>query len=216
MLVYVESNFILELALEQEEVRPAKEILRLAESRKLEFVFPIFALIECFQKIIRNGEERQKLYNEQLHKQLEQLRRSELHKLFLPNFQSASLDLLEIKKIERKSLEATTTQLLSASRSIDINPMVFEQAIKKYQSKGLELDDALIYAAIINDIQQQAQNEAKIFISRDTRAFGKRSIYSGEIESELKLYNCTYIPRFEDALKRIESLLSQNEQESPN
>lgn len=39
MIVYVESNFCLELAFQQEEEAHAQEILRLAEAGRLELVF---------------------------------------------------------------------------------------------------------------------------------------------------------------------------------
>jgi len=39
MIVYVETNFILELAFEQEQLQAANEILKLAEQSKVEFAF---------------------------------------------------------------------------------------------------------------------------------------------------------------------------------
>jgi len=40
MIVYVESNFCLELAFQQEDETQAEGILQLAEARRVELVFP--------------------------------------------------------------------------------------------------------------------------------------------------------------------------------
>ena len=46
MRVYVESNFILELVLEQEQRHACEEILTLAAGRTIELALPAFALID--------------------------------------------------------------------------------------------------------------------------------------------------------------------------
>src|SRR5262245_16095012 len=120
MIVYIESNFILELVLEQEEAQAVNEIVTMAENSQLELVFPIFALIESFNRVISNGEERKKLYNDQLNKQFGQLQRSELHKSFAPTFQATSNELLNIKNIEMRAIEAAMPRLIKVVRSLDI------------------------------------------------------------------------------------------------
>ena len=44
MIVYVESNFVLELAFLQEEYESCMELLRLAESRDIHLVLPAFSI----------------------------------------------------------------------------------------------------------------------------------------------------------------------------
>src|SRR5881394_3448686 len=46
LIAYIESNFVLELALEQEEAPAAQKILELAEKGRIELAFPTFALSE--------------------------------------------------------------------------------------------------------------------------------------------------------------------------
>ena len=63
MIVYVETNFILELALEQEQHQAANQILELVERGKLEFAFPGFSISESLSKITRQRIERDNLHN---------------------------------------------------------------------------------------------------------------------------------------------------------
>jgi hypothetical protein len=44
--VYVETNFVLELALEQAQHAECEEILRLAESKSVEIALPAFSFVE--------------------------------------------------------------------------------------------------------------------------------------------------------------------------
>ena len=46
MIVYIESNFVLEVALEQEESKAAEDILGLVEEGRIKLVLPTFALID--------------------------------------------------------------------------------------------------------------------------------------------------------------------------
>src|SRR5437660_335051 len=51
MIAYIESNFILELALQQEQASAAEAILALAEQKKVELVLPAFAISEPFSTL---------------------------------------------------------------------------------------------------------------------------------------------------------------------
>ena len=63
MIVYIESNFILEIVLQQKEALAAEDILKLAESNKIELVFPSFALSEPFSTIMHIQSERRRWMN---------------------------------------------------------------------------------------------------------------------------------------------------------
>jgi hypothetical protein len=52
--VYVESNFVLEIVLEQEQHQACEAILTLAESRAIELALPAFALVEPYESMVRD------------------------------------------------------------------------------------------------------------------------------------------------------------------
>ncbi len=58
MDVYVESNFVLELALLQEQYKSCQELLDLAESKKIRLIVPAFSLAEPYETLIRNNKKR--------------------------------------------------------------------------------------------------------------------------------------------------------------
>lgn len=58
MIVYVETNFILELAFEQNQDQAVDEIIKLAESDKINLVFPGFSISESLSKVTRQSRDR--------------------------------------------------------------------------------------------------------------------------------------------------------------
>lgn len=59
MIVYVESNFVLEMALGQEQAGDAEQILNLSEEKRIQLVIPAFALSEPYSRIRQRGRDRQ-------------------------------------------------------------------------------------------------------------------------------------------------------------
>lgn len=64
MNVYIESNFVLELAFLQEQSSSCEEILRLAEGEHIELVVPAYALIEPYETLVRRRRGREYILSE--------------------------------------------------------------------------------------------------------------------------------------------------------
>ena len=61
MRVFVESNFVLELTLQQQEYESCAAILGLAKAHRLELLIPSFALFEPFTTLDRRRRDREAL-----------------------------------------------------------------------------------------------------------------------------------------------------------
>ncbi|MDE0349567.1 MAG: hypothetical protein OXM56_07660 [Gammaproteobacteria bacterium] len=61
MKIYVESNFVLELALQQEQASSCEEILELCEGVDRELVVPAYSLAEPYETLIRRRKERERI-----------------------------------------------------------------------------------------------------------------------------------------------------------
>src|SRR5947208_876492 len=136
MIVYVESNFVLEIALEQKQASAARSILSLAESHQIELAYPSFVLSEPFDSIMRTRREYDVL-RQSLLKALNDLKRSEPHKQVALDFKPA-LNVLEnvcIRQIDL--LYSTFEQLLSIGRCINIDVLIFKDAAPYRSSLAL-------------------------------------------------------------------------------
>lgn len=58
MIVLAESNFVLELALQQEELDEADRLVAMAEAREIELVIPACALFEPYETLVRRRKAR--------------------------------------------------------------------------------------------------------------------------------------------------------------
>lgn len=202
MMVYVEANFILELALEQKEVAAAEDILKLAESGKIDLAFPGFALSETFTSVMHTQSERQRLRStsEVTLKQLRQSVQSDLHKQVVSDLPPILTLLTKLVARELELLHIAVERMLGVGRLIEIDASSFRQALI-YQSRfDIKSKDSIIYAAVIADLKRNSASEQKCFLSRDRAAFDD----DPEIKSELQFYNCRYISSFNDGLRYIQ------------
>ena len=88
MNVYVESNFVLELALVQEQSASCMEILRLGESGRIRLIIPGYCLTEPLDTILRRHKDRKRLRLE-LDAELQQLARTIPYQERLRGFREA-------------------------------------------------------------------------------------------------------------------------------
>jgi len=190
VIVYVESNFILEVALGQEQSSDAEWILTLAEQRRIELVFPGFALSEPFSTITHRGRERKRLCSS-LTEHLRQLQRSQPHQDVVKNLLFAPIVLGEIERKEIDLLESTTKRVLFAGTVVELTVVTFDRAVRYERQYGLSPQDSIILSAVMNDLEARARPSSKYFISRNWKDFGDPGILA-----ELKAQNCNYLEGF--------------------
>ncbi len=204
MIVYVESNFVLELTLSQADAAPAEAILRLAEQKKLVLAFPTFALIEPYWTIKYRHDQRLELCG-RLNRELAQLQRSTRHQPLVASLQPLSIAMADAGNQEFDLLESTLRRILAVGQAIEIDGKVFSQALSYQGRYGLSPLDAVIYASVIAHLERSSREEPKCFLSRNPQDFS-----NPEIRTELESYQCRYIAKFADGLSYIENTMESS------
>lgn len=194
MIVYIESNFILELALQQEQAAAADAILKLAEHKTVDLVLPSFAVSEPFSTLAyrRTGLNR---VLDLLTLELNQIQRSIPHQRVGSALNEPLNDLRATSRHDGDALVQATQRILEVARLIHIDSEIFESARVSTDQFGLQPADAVIFATIMADLAQQPRRQKKCFLSRDRRAFLRP-----DIRKKLSLTGCRIIPSFDDAL----------------
>lgn len=119
MNVYIESNFVLELAFLQEQSSSCEEILRLAEGEHIRLVVPAYALIEPYETLVRRKKDRQQIERE-LSKELQQIARNEEFKSQLEGIRDITALLLRAVDEDEKRLKSVRSRLLRVAFSTKI------------------------------------------------------------------------------------------------
>jgi predicted nucleic acid-binding protein len=197
VIVYVESNFLLELALGQEQSSFAEEILGLAESHQVDLTYPAFSISEPFSTLLHRARERDRLAS-QISAQLTDLRRSTPHQQLLPVLQNVPGALSGIGKEEFDLLEQSVMRLLAVGRSLPTDSGSFTRALTYQRQYDLGPVDAIIYASIVVDLEHQPSQETKAFVSRNWKDFDLPAI-----REELRKHNCRYEESFEAGVALI-------------
>jgi hypothetical protein len=199
LIAYVESNVVLELARQQEEASHVEEILRLAEAGRLTLRYPAIAVFEPFSTLTYYGLERKRLVD-LMQREFRELGRLQPHKSLVSLLQPLGQTLLSVERGEMDSLEATVDRMLRAGTPVPFTAGVFGAARQAARSFGLSLQDAVVYASVLDDLAGRDPGEEKCFISRNPKDFDDPSI-----TSNLQNQNCRYIARFADGLSFIKS-----------
>lgn len=133
MIVYVESNFILELVLGQEESTYADQILELAEAKRIHLTFPCFSIMEPFWTIQGRGKQRKSI-QQSLNQELVQLQRSVYNQELVSLFQPLTKTIVDVEIKEMDMLEKTLGRLLQVGLSINITANIYND---QYNIRGI-------------------------------------------------------------------------------
>lgn len=202
MIVLAESNFVLELALRQEQFEHAERILSLAEEKHIRLVVPACSLIEPYQTLIRRRRDRSE-FGRRLRDEIKLLERSSLHE----GMSAPSLHVVRALEagsdIEMESLEKTIDRLTK----ICTVPILSLESVRLAQSMQLgyqlEPQDAIVLASIDTALKELGAGP-KVFVNKNSKDFSRRPI-----EGQLEEHECRLITTFPDARQYIENELSK-------
>src|SRR2546425_13343864 len=123
MTVYVESNFVLEQSLQQEQCDSCAEIINLASKDRITLVIPAFSLAEPHVAISGKEKARSRLSND-LRKQLFELGRSKPHRAVPATFEALASVLMASAQFERDGLRDTISGLLRTADVISLDAAI--------------------------------------------------------------------------------------------
>jgi len=169
--VYVESNFILELVLEQEECLACEEILALAEAEAISLRVPAYALLEPWETITRRKVRWAEL-GQSIYRDVQQVVRT----ASLAGEANALRDLmLKASEYAAARLDAFRARTLAASIVIGIDGATLASADDLRRRFGaLKLPDAVMLAAVLGDLD----GSDALFVNRNRKDFNDPDIQS--------------------------------------
>jgi hypothetical protein len=200
--VYVESNFVLELALEQEQQESCEQLVKLASAGSVRLMVPAFSLAEPHDALISRDKPRRKLGNE-LKSHLDELGRSEQYRRVPDVFGHLTGILSAAGAMERDGLRRVLDWILRDAEIIPLNSDVLDKA-SDYQERewGMPAKDSIVLASVQSHLEDTLPSES-CFLNRNTKDFDNPGV-----RRVLEIYNCKFFGSFDDGLRYINSRLN--------
>lgn len=211
MNVYIDSNFVLEITLEQEQFAAASNIHMLAQMGRIQLVCPTLCIAEPLARLTQRRQERRVLRDD-LKEHAKQLSRTGSHHEDVQKMEGVQDFLKNLDDLEAAKMRQFLISLLRHCRVLAIDEQVLSHTWLIQEDYDLEIQDALIAASVLIDLDRQGapgSHSESIFVSRDSRAFAA-------LKERLKPYNCSYIAKFTDAFSRINAKLTRPENPKPS
>jgi predicted nucleic acid-binding protein len=200
--VYVETNFVLEIALLQEEHRECAEILELCKQRLLRLVIPAFSLAEPYIAIRQKNNRRAEL-NVRLGPELQDLARTQAYHELRPAMDSISSLLARAEQDETFRLRKTLEDLTTGAEIIPLDRTSLASALVYASQTKLKLPDAIVLASILFHLDN-ANPPVACFLNKNKKDFA-----DPDVDSLITSTKCRIIPTFRDGLSYIKSQLAK-------
>jgi predicted nucleic acid-binding protein len=201
MDVYVESNFVLEVALLQEQHESCEKIIALCESGKTQLILPAYSFIEPYETIFRRVKKRRKVSND-LGDIVKQLSRSKPYQEEMDALkEKATSFLIRSEEEEKDRLQDTIDKLLQVSQVIPLDSQILLSANKYKIEHDLSPQDSIVYASVLSHLSRSSSS-LKCFLNRNSKDFD-----DPDIEDTLKNYDCKMLFSFDDGYGYITNQL---------
>lgn len=209
MILYAETNFVLELAFEQEGHKNCRAILELAKEAKegsgLKLTLPAFCVGEAYERQIRRQRHREELQH-RLVDEMGELSRSPSYAGRVEEARRVTALLAESGEEELQRLELVLGELYDNATLLPLDEAVAREAHRQQSYRGLSPQDALVYASILGHLRQAgtetSPEEHSCFVTRDNHFTDE------DIRTDLEELGCKILFKFDDALGYLRSHLS--------
>ena len=198
--VYVESNFVLELALLQEQSTSCEGILELCEASRVRLIVPAYSLTEPYETLTRRHQQRRSM-KEDLDNEFRLIARTAPLSERLRGFKDLTALLISVAQQETQRLENVRSRLLEAAEIIPLDTPVLAASNQYQRAHDLSPQDALVYSSVLSHLKRVPAPQS-CFLNRNSKDFDDQNIVD-----ELAGYNCKLLPRFDSGYSFISAAL---------
>jgi len=186
MIVYVESNFILEIAHLREEHENCDRILNLSVTGEIQLVLPAFSVGEVYEAQTRRAKRRAELHGK-LNAELGELARSRPYRDSRDEFTKITKALIVSGEEEGQRLDDAVRRVLAAADIIPIERDTIASAFKLRLTRRLRTQDAIVLASVLAHLAA-AGPKPKCFVTRNSKDFANPDIVADLDQSDCELF----------------------------
>jgi predicted nucleic acid-binding protein len=194
--VFVESNFVIEVALEQQEASSCETLLQLAAEGAIRLLLPAYSLIEPHETLRRRHLDREAL-RKGVSRELAQLSRSTPLAERVAASQEIVKLLVDSAEYETKRIEQVKQRVWTVCEVLPLNLSVLQGGVDCQTNFDLSPQDAVVYSSIRARLEID-HAFASCFVSRNPGDFDHP-----DLRQDLAGLNCKYFSSFRTALLYI-------------
>lgn len=192
MIVLAESNFVLELAYQQEQSCAVESIVAFAEAGRIELVIPACAFTEPYQTLIRRLRNRRRLADD-VRQSFRQIGRSHGFHELVDASEEMFQTFMKANVAERQGLGETARRLMACSHIQVLSDSIIRMAYEFESEFELDPHDAVVLASIEAALRERGDGR-KLFVNKNFKDFE-----TSKIELHLGHYGCKLITNFSNA-----------------
>jgi predicted nucleic acid-binding protein len=200
MIVYVETNFVLEMAFVQEQHDDCEAILGLCEAGRVALVVPAFCFAEPYETLERRRRERRRLLDD-LSRELNQLARTQLYEERTGAMDEVTSLLAKSAEEKKDRLDAVIHRLLALAETIPLDGETLRSASKCQRQYDLSPQDAIVYTSLISHVAR-LKPESSCFLTKNAKDFN-----NPDIVAALEAHHGKLLFNFEAGLGYVHSCL---------
>ena len=165
MIVYVESNFLLETSLLRSESPDCEKLIQWMESGAISLAIPSFSISEVYDALVRREKIRLRLQQD-LSREINELARSQPYQGITSVLQTTQV-FTQASEAEQRQIDTMLIRVLKTAIALPINAQIIQQAaFFRQQFDRLELQDSIVVASIWEHLQHTTAMP-RIFVSQD-------------------------------------------------
>ncbi|HSY49442.1 MAG TPA: PIN domain-containing protein [Thermoanaerobaculia bacterium] len=195
MIVYVETNFLLELAYLQERCVSCAEILQMAKTGQIALALPAFSAAEARATWHRRASERREFHSA-LQTHIREISRSEPFRSLRDQSRDVVAALVAGAEESQERLETAIQAVETDGTLIPLSGEIVKIARVYELYLSLSPQDALVLESVRSHAEKATG--AKCFITQDVKGFANPSVYD-----ELSAVDCKVLVNFDDAVAYI-------------
>jgi len=199
VIVYVETNFLLELTYLQERYASCEEVLELAATNRIVLAVPAFSVAEARATWQRRASERRD-FLESLRKHMREVSRSAPFRDLTDRSRDFVAALVASGEEPRERLEEAIHEIESTGVIIPLNSAILAISRVHEILYSLSPQDALVLESVC--WHGRTQSGPKCFITQDAKGFANPTVYD-----ELAAIECKVLVNFTDAVAYIRNAI---------
>ena len=188
MNVYVESNFVIELALLQEQRDSCERILELCETDGVQLVIPGYCLAEPYEALTRRRKRRTRMKQE-LDAEFGQIARTRTQAERLRGFRDITDVLTTSVEDEEKRLDETCSRLAETAQVIPLDKDILAMSRDCRTRHDFSPQDSIVYASVLAHLTLEPGTQS-CFLDKD------KDFHDQHVVEDLAGYRCELLRDF--------------------